>query len=49
MAVVRVVTTQFAAKGDDMRANIRAAEDIIRAAAEDGAKIVLLQKLFAGK
>ena len=46
--VIRVATTQFAVKEDDMSANIAAAEVLIRAAAADGANIVLIQELFAG-
>ena len=49
MPVVRVATTQFAAKGDDAAANVAAAEDLVRAAAARGAQLVLLQELFVGR
>ena len=49
MPVVRVATTQFAAKGDDVSRNVAAAETLVREAAADGANIVLIQELFAGR
>ncbi len=45
MSKITVAATQFAC-GEDKRANIAKAEQLIRRAAADGAQIVLLQELF---
>eukprot|EP01043_Picozoa_sp_COSAG02_P049517 COSAG02_NODE_4979_length_4758_cov_8.253917_6_plen_164_part_00 len=47
--VLRVATTQFAVCGDDANANIALAEAVVRRAAADGAKLILLQELFIGR
>ena len=49
MPEIRVATTQFAARGDDLQANIATAEAVVRAAASDGARLILLQELFCGR
>ncbi len=49
MVVLRVATTQFAACGDNVDANIALAEAVVRRAAADGAKLILLQELFMGR
>ena len=46
MRPVTVAATQMAC-GDDSAANIEAAADLVRRAADEGAQIVLLQELFA--
>ena len=46
MAMIKVAATQMQSCGSKMEENLSAAETLVRAAAAEGAKIILLQELF---